>query len=149
MEDDMATEERISMEEREKMIAEGAYYLAQQRGFERGDPIGDWLEAEKQIDATFDLQPHDTKLAQLYEQLAAANEKLIDLTGKIKEEAREEWEEEVDRIHDLRDEFSDKLEEIREAAGEAKEKAKLQADELWENLVKGLKRFSAPRQKAE
>jgi len=40
----------ISAEQRQKMIAEAAYYLAEQRGFDGGDPIADWLQAESQID---------------------------------------------------------------------------------------------------
>ena len=36
---------------RQTMIAEAAYYLAQQRGFEAGHDLEDWLRAESQIDA--------------------------------------------------------------------------------------------------
>jgi Protein of unknown function (DUF2934) len=32
------------------MIAEAAYYLAEQRGFIGGDPMRDWLDAEDMID---------------------------------------------------------------------------------------------------
>lgn len=41
----------ISAAERSRMIAEAAYYRAQNRGFESGDPVGDWLAAECEIDA--------------------------------------------------------------------------------------------------
>jgi hypothetical protein len=37
-------------EVRYHMIAEAAYYRAQQRGFIGGDPMGDWLAAEAEID---------------------------------------------------------------------------------------------------
>ncbi len=42
----------VSADEREKMIAEAAYYLGEQRGFEGGDEAmtQDWLQAERQID---------------------------------------------------------------------------------------------------
>lgn len=40
----------VSTEQREHMIAEAAYYLAEQRGFHDGDPLQDWLDAEKEID---------------------------------------------------------------------------------------------------
>ena len=40
-------------EERKRMIETAAYYLAEKRGFSNGDPVKDWLEAEKQIGATF------------------------------------------------------------------------------------------------
>ena len=39
----------ISEEERRRMIAEAAYLRAQQRGFEGGDPVADWLVAETEI----------------------------------------------------------------------------------------------------
>jgi hypothetical protein len=32
-------------------IAEAAYYIAERRGFAPGDPVRDWLEAERAIDA--------------------------------------------------------------------------------------------------
>ncbi len=36
-------------EELKKMISEAAYYIAEQRGFEEGCQINDWLEAEAKI----------------------------------------------------------------------------------------------------
>ena len=35
--------------ERNRMIALGAYYRAEQRGFVNGDPVRDWLEAEAEV----------------------------------------------------------------------------------------------------
>ncbi len=35
---------------REDMIAVAAYYLAERRHFQGGDPVRDWLEAESEID---------------------------------------------------------------------------------------------------
>ncbi len=42
----------VSADEREQMIAEAAYYLGEQRGFEGGEEAmtQDWLQAERQID---------------------------------------------------------------------------------------------------
>ncbi len=39
----------ISSAERERMIAEAAYFRALARGFKGGDPINDWLAAERDI----------------------------------------------------------------------------------------------------
>ncbi len=39
----------ISEDERRRMIAEAAYYLAEQRAFTGGDPDSDWRQAEVQI----------------------------------------------------------------------------------------------------
>lgn len=40
----------LNPKQRHAMIAEAAYYLAQQRNFQQGDPTHDWLQAEKSID---------------------------------------------------------------------------------------------------
>lgn len=64
---DLAAEEAVSVEPvitrstlvvseyepgvREKMIAEGAYYRAEQRGFAPGYEAEDWLAAEAEVDA--------------------------------------------------------------------------------------------------
>ena len=42
----------VSPEDRARMIAEAAYYRAEQRGFGAGDPVLDWLHAEAEIDAS-------------------------------------------------------------------------------------------------
>ncbi len=41
----------ISAEQRWDMIAEAAYLRANERGFNGGDPLSDWLAAEKRVDA--------------------------------------------------------------------------------------------------
>ena len=40
-------------EERYHMIAEAAYYRAEHRGFQSGNPEQDWLEAENEIDQVY------------------------------------------------------------------------------------------------
>jgi hypothetical protein len=35
--------------EQQRMVSEAAYYRAMSRDFEGGDPVEDWLEAEKEI----------------------------------------------------------------------------------------------------
>ncbi len=37
--------------DREAMISMAAYYRAERRGFNGGDPLADWLEAEAEVDA--------------------------------------------------------------------------------------------------
>ncbi len=39
----------VGPDERHQMIAEAAYYRAEQRFFMNGDPLQDWLEAEAEI----------------------------------------------------------------------------------------------------
>lgn len=42
----------ITAAQRQAMIAKAAYRCAERRGFEGGDPILDWLEAERDVDAS-------------------------------------------------------------------------------------------------
>jgi len=46
----IATERPVDPEVRRLMIAEAAYYCAENRGFEPGHELEDWLEAEARID---------------------------------------------------------------------------------------------------
>ena len=41
----------VSAEQRNAMIAESAYLRAEARGFQGGDPMQDWLEGEREVDA--------------------------------------------------------------------------------------------------
>ena len=41
----------ISREQRQAMVAEAAYFMAERRGFVGGDPEHDWRHAEAEIDA--------------------------------------------------------------------------------------------------
>lgn len=41
----------LSAEQRHALIAERAYLRAELRGFAEGDPVADWLESEKEVDA--------------------------------------------------------------------------------------------------
>lgn len=47
------TSSGISREERLRMIEEAAYYRAQQRGFEGGSEMQDWLDAEAEINSKY------------------------------------------------------------------------------------------------
>lgn len=40
----------ISTEQRRQLIAEAAYFRAVSRGFAGGDPVADWLDAEREVD---------------------------------------------------------------------------------------------------
>lgn len=40
---------RLSPEERQQLIAETAYFIAERRGFTAGSELEDWLQAESEI----------------------------------------------------------------------------------------------------
>ena len=44
---------KLSSEERQRMIEEAAYYRAEQRGFDNGNEVQDWLDAESEINSKF------------------------------------------------------------------------------------------------
>ncbi len=46
----------VSHEERWRMVAEAAYYIAQRRGFVGGDPNADWAAAEAEVDAKLEAE---------------------------------------------------------------------------------------------
>ncbi len=65
----------VPSEERDRMIAENAYFRAEKRGFV-GDPVQDWLAAEAEINArlsTADAEPVLPSPAQQKKELAAYN----------------------------------------------------------------------------
>jgi len=41
----------MTAEQRRALIAECAYLRAEQRGFQDGDPVSDWLESEREVDS--------------------------------------------------------------------------------------------------
>jgi hypothetical protein len=46
----------ITPEERDHMIAETAYHIAQGRGFQGDKALSDWLQAEAEVDARFSMR---------------------------------------------------------------------------------------------
>lgn len=47
----------VPPEERHHLIAEAAYFRAENRGFQGGCPVQDWLEAEREIDQLLSQPP--------------------------------------------------------------------------------------------
>jgi hypothetical protein len=43
----------MPMAERGRLVAEAAYFLAEQRGFSHGNDLSDWFEAERIVDARY------------------------------------------------------------------------------------------------
>jgi hypothetical protein len=43
----------IEPQERHRLIAEAAYLIAEERGFQGGMALNDWLQAEAEVDARF------------------------------------------------------------------------------------------------
>ncbi|MBI5040006.1 MAG: DUF2934 domain-containing protein [Gammaproteobacteria bacterium] len=59
----------MNTEQRWEMIAEAAYFMAEHRGFNGGDPVQDWLTAESEIDALYSTRPATAEEASAYARL--------------------------------------------------------------------------------
>jgi Protein of unknown function (DUF2934) len=74
-------------EQRHRMIETAAYFRAEKRGFAGGDPVTDWIEAEREIDVLFQ-SPEDADLgsreSEAYRRLRAEFKKILyGVQGKI------------------------------------------------------------------
>jgi hypothetical protein len=76
-----AVQPRVTPEERRRMVAEAAYFRALDRGFQGGDPVDDWLAAEREINR---LLPS----AQQQKRELIAYERLRQAVGRILAESR-------------------------------------------------------------
>lgn len=48
----------LSPELRHGMIREAAYFRAEKRGFQGGDPVSDWLLSEQEVDSALAMGAH-------------------------------------------------------------------------------------------
>ena len=142
----MSTAHHPGHDSREKMIADAAYFRAEQRGFQGGDPLNDWLQAEAEVDARLRRSGGKDYVQELDEKLAIVNEKLRTFRKKVsgmKIDVREEWTYDVDKLAKLRDRFKKRLKEIQAQGELASEKSKAQADKIWQEISGLIDRVSA------
>lgn len=141
-EDDIQKMDHTSEAVRRQMIAEAAYFRAEQRGFSGGDPVSDWLEAEEEIDAG--LGKRDGASGGLEDRLATANAKLRAFRKQLAQstaEARGEWEADIQKLAALRDRLRRHIREIRAQTGNAAEKLKPQADKIRDEMTAVIERL--------
>jgi hypothetical protein len=144
----------VSAAERERMIREAAYFRAAQRGFTGDDTLGDWLDAESDIDAQLSPQRARAKPAKraaaddhqqtLKERLDQANEQLARLrarAGRLKQDARAEWEHELARLHELRDTLERHAQELNNKTRSRSEALRTQAEQAWKDFKAGIDRI--------
>lgn len=74
----------LSTEERRRMIAEAAYFRAQRRGFDGGDPVEDWLAAEREIEEAMPSAQQQKEEAIVYEKLRKNVKRMLaDVQGAV------------------------------------------------------------------
>lgn len=144
----MTSVQRIDVRRRNQMIAEAAYFRAEQRGFNGGDPMVDWVEAEAEINARLCSADEDNILVRLGERVTIATKRLKALKKKVsgmKADARKEWQQDVEKLAALRDALKMRLEEVRERGEKATRKAQKQAEKIWEEISEIIQRTASRR----
>lgn len=142
----MASAHKVSAGQRRQMIAEAAYFRAERRGFDGGDPVEDWTAAEAEVDARLKAmrQGEDDLLVRLDAALANANNRLAALRRKLKSlsaDAQTEWQKDADKLAKLRDKLRKQLTGLREQGEEAGHKARQQAEKGWKDISELLNRL--------
>jgi hypothetical protein len=142
----MSSQHKVTNSQRQQMIAEAAYFRAERRGFNGGDTVRDWCEAEAEIDAQL-RELEDGELVERVEEaleaaaktLAAARRKIARLTS----DARGEWERDLDKLVALRDALKPKLAELKEQGERAGRRVREQTDKIGADLSELMRRLEA------
>jgi F0F1-type ATP synthase membrane subunit b/b' len=133
----MATTYRVGSGQRRQMIAEAAYFRAERRGFNGGDPVADWIDAEAEVDAELGRLERERTIERLELAVASASRVLDSFKKKVSKltaDARAEWHDDAEKLKGLRDEVRKKLGELRAQGEQVGHKAREQAEKLRDEL---------------
>jgi cell division septum initiation protein DivIVA len=143
----------VTAEERQRMIAEAAYFRAERRGFVGGDPVQDWLEAEAEIDrmlaagkAPLSATGQRQFEARLEEELKALEARIEELKVKAslaRLELKSEFNRELETLEVLRNRLQARLEAVREGVEGAWEELRAGAEKAWDDLRTAVERVAA------
>ena len=142
----MSSRHKVTSSQRQQMIAEAAYFKAQRRGFDSGDAVRDWCEAEAEIDARL-LQLEDGQLVErIQEALESAAARLAAVRRKVarlSSEARSQWERDLDQLAALRNTLKPKLAELREQGERGGRIVRAQAEKMRDEIAEIVQRIEA------
>jgi hypothetical protein len=136
----------VAPEERHRMIAETAYFLAQERGFTGGDPVSDWIEAERRVDRQLFTFATARLVERLESGVATAAKNLSSVKRRVSTlaaGARTELDADVERLDALKLLLRTKLDELKDCSEEVSQKALHQAESMWNEFSETLKRVAA------
>ena len=142
----MASQQKVTAGQRRQMIAEAAYFKAERRGFDDGDAVRDWCEAEAEIDAQLRAFEDGQLVERIEEVLESAAKRLAAFRRKVarlSSEARGEWERDLDRLAALRDKLKPKLEELRGQGERTGRKVREQAERIRGEIADVVQRLEA------
>jgi Protein of unknown function (DUF2934) len=136
----------VTPEERHRMIAETAYFLAYERGFTGGDPVSDWIEAEGRVDRQLRALARARMLERLESGVTTAAKNVGVLKRRVATlaaSARTELSADVEKLDGLKVSLRSKLDELRERGDQVSENALHQAEHVWNELSEVLQRVTA------
>jgi hypothetical protein len=142
----MMSEHKVSAGQRRQMIAEAAYFRAERRGFNGGDTVRDWCEAEAEVDARLRGLDDGQLVERIEEVLMAASKKLATVRRKVvglSADARGEWQKDIDKLAKLRDALVAELAELREQGEQAGHKLREQAEKIRAEAAEVVNRLGA------
>jgi hypothetical protein len=136
----------VTPEERHRMIAETAYFLAHERGFTGGDPVSDWIEAERRVDQQLCALARARMIERLESGVAATARKLGTLKRRVSTlaaGARTELNADLERLDALKHSLRSKIDELGKRGDAIGEQAVYQAEKIWNELSDAMQRVSA------
>jgi hypothetical protein len=141
----MASQKKITSEQRRQMIAEAAYLRAERRGF-GGDAVRDWCEAEAEVDARLRLSDDGQHLQRIEEALETAGKRLAAARRKaasLSAAARAEWQKDVDKLVVLREALKPQLAELKEQGERAGQVLREQAERVRAEIAELVRQLEA------
>jgi DUF2934 family protein len=136
---------KVTEDQRQQMIAEAAYFLAERRGFSGGDSVADWIEAEGEVDERLRRIDAARVLESLTDGVESATKKLAEMKRKastLASGARVQVNRDIDRLGELRDSLRVKVKELRAQGEHAGDVAVQQAERVWQELADAMRRLS-------
>lgn len=148
------SDQGCSAGKRREMIAVAAYYRAERRGFLNGEELGDWLEAEAEVEHLLEAQAgNDPKTSakhrfqqKLEAQLKDWDVRLDELKVKARDaktEIRAEFEVQLEALAGKRALAQEKLQELRRHGEWAWEDLRDGAEKAWSELREAIKRSAS------
>ena len=128
------------------MIAETAYFLAHERDFTAGDPVSDWIEAERRVDRQLCVRAAARMFERLESGVATAAKELGALKRRVSTlaaTARTELNADVEKLGELKLTLRSRLDELKERGDQVSEKALHRAEEVWTELSEALQRVTS------
>ena len=135
---------KVTEDQRQQMIAEAAYFLAERRGFNGGDSVADWIEAEAEVDERLRRIDAASVLESLTDGVESATKKLAEMKRKastLASAARVQVNRDIDRLGELRDALRVKVKELRAQGEHAGDVAVQQAERVWQELGDQMRRL--------